>query len=458
MKNHILALALTLAIGTLAFVEVSADNQTYIYFDDEGFPVYGSLRRVSPNGQWAAGGDEGMETGCFVINTSDPENIILNPDGYLLDIGNDGTAVGAMYQREGYVKYKRAAVFKDGAWQELPKPQEILGQSYAISISADCKVIAGHGLCANVDPEDPSRYFPIIWTLNEQTGEYELTRLYNDLDLPGTLGFFVYCMSPDAKYVCGIEPLDFGDVIGVILNIETGELKRFHNIEYKNWYFDTIEGYFDTMFVDGYMDGITTEQAFGEMFLSCSDRYVYGSHSVVTDVQEDGSGIITNYAAIYDLQEDRFIDGRPNEVYLCGIGDEVMFTTNGDIVIDDEQYNVNFYFAAWDNINGIYSVDKAGRVLAGAWVGITEFGEMYESPVLLMLDEESAIASQKITVSDKTHALVTLRGRTITVQGAENVAIYTSNGMLVTRSHNAVLAPGTYIVTADGTSRKICVK
>lgn len=443
-------------------------DQCYTYATAEGDDIFGAARRVSPNGRWVVGGDDIDETGGYIIDMNNPAEAMHDPHGLMLDVNDAGTVVGTWFRQEGYAKYHEAAYYKDGVWTVLPKPEVLLssGQCDAVSISADGKTIVGHGMCENENPDEPGKYVPIVWTLNESTGEYEVSKVYNNLWLPGTYGFYVQDMSPDGKWICGFQGLDFGDNIGVILNTETDELKTFHNISYEDRELQTIHPQTgkpitmvsNVMVVDGYIDGLVQSVAFSGRFMSCNNKYIFGSIDEVSDVKEDGSAKITTYAAVYDIDNDRVIKGAKDDIYLCGDNDKLQFNSNGEYVYAGVAYSIAKDFDT-DGINvaGIYSMDNTASVLSGSYLYYSPLGDILECPVVLKLDKGLSSIQEVGRDADFTANVEVADGR-ITVTGAADVAIFALNGAVLTRAHSVEAAPGVYIVIADGHSAKVIVK
>lgn len=459
-KTLLLILTAVLANG------VASADQFYTYIDAERFPVTGAARRVSPNGQWVVGGDDLDDTGSFIIDTDSPADYDFTDEGLLLDINDNGVAVGSWYRKEGYAKYYEAAYYANGEWHTLPLPDEIIGQSSAVAITPDSKIIAGHGLCRNENPDEPGRYFPMTWKYNETTGEYDLLKLYNNLYLPGTYGFYMQDMTPSAKYVCGFMGLDMGDNIGVVLNLETGEIKYANTPEYKLFPFTLVNpntgeeetNYYTTLFVDGVMDGIKDGDLFSGRFTYATDEYVFGCRDIVSDVKEDGSGKITTVATVYDIANDKYIDGKPDMIYMCGDSEQLQFTSKGSYVYSGIEFPVSADFDVQGaNIQAIYSMDTKGEVLTGSYLYSTPMGDVMESPVVLILDK--GIAGIEEIGNDKEFtADVTVENGRITVDGASDVAIFSLSGSILTKGNTLDAAPGVYIVIADGKSAKVIVK
>ena len=459
-RNFALAALLGLALSS------QAENRIFTYTDLEGYPVYGPAFRVSPNGRYVVGGDENEQTGGFFIDTTRPEQIILTADGELADVDDNGLAVGTWYRKEGYAKYCTAATYKDGVWSTLPLPEEVIGQSYVRAISADSKIICGHAVCQNYDPELPGMHFPITWKLNEETGKYEVLKIYNDLYLPGTQGFYVYDMSPNAKWACGLHCLDMGDFVDVVVDLETGELFHSNKIEYKEYTWESVHPVTgepiiltdNLMFVDDLLDGFDGTTLFAGRFTYATDRYLYGQRGIVSDVKEDGSGNITHRATVFDTETRTFLDGSSQYGYTCGEGEDLRFTTNGKVMIGTSTTNINKKFGLNNpTVAGIYSLDRAGKVLTGSYIAVTALGDMIECPVVIMLDE-GLVGIDTITAEDTKDFNIIINGNTVSLPDAQQVMIVSLNGQMITNQKTATLDAGLYLVVADGKAKKVLIK
>lgn len=461
-KSLLIAISLTAAVST-AFAD-----QCYTYMGTDGFQLTGPARRVSENGRWVVGCDDMDETGSYLIDTTDPTKYQFNPDGLFLDVNNDGIIVGVKFRVAGYAKFKLGAIFKNGEWITLPVPEVAIDdQSYAIGISEDSKIIGGFAMCENSEPDEPGKQFPVIWKLNETSGEYEVARVFNNLDLPGTYGFQVTDMSPNGKWMVGFMGLDMGDNIGVILNTETGELKTFHKIERKTVEFNvtnpitgepSIMVSDNIMHVEGLIDGYNSSIAFRGMFMSCNDHYAFGSMDEVYDLNEKGEGKIRTYATVYDFEQDKFYNGSTSYAYISGVDNTLQFTTSGEYVYGGRAHNVSDDFSTGNTVvAGIYDLDAATRVLTGSYQYATPLGDILESPVVLILDKP-LVSVEEIGIDPTFTAKVTVENGVITVEGAEDVAIFSMNGSTVTLGNSASVVPGVYIVVADGNSAKVVVK
>ncbi len=466
-------LLLSIAAAMTA-IDAAAIDQCFTYTGTDGFPVYGTARRVSPNGKWVCGGDENEYTGSFIIDTANPSEFTLVPECLMLDINDSGTAVGVNYRKFGDARYNNAAVYIDGQWYNLPVPEDSYEFSQAVAISNDGTIIGGHVSCPGTrkyeddDPNDDTAHykrFPIVWKLDAASGEYVIDRVYNDLYVPGTFGFQVTDMSPDGKWICGYHCLNMGDWVGAILNTETGEL-----IEPNKVYFaeQKVEGTNSQtgekvdlsgtyLMVDGVRDGWNAGVQFGGMFLYATNDYIFGGRDVVYNVKENGEGYTRICGCIYDIKNGTFIDGLTNRYYTCGENRSLQFTQLGEWVYAGSAADLNADF----NINGqhldcIFDMDKAGKVLTGCYYYFTEMGSQNDSPVVIIL--ENGIAGIDTVTSDTEGGNIKVEGNTITVEAEGEVFIYALNGGRVTTGATATVAPGVYIVVADGVAKKVIVQ
>lgn len=458
----------------MAVIDSSAADQCFTYTGADGFPAYGPARRVSPNGKWVVGGDEDEYTGSFIIDTTNPSQATFLPECLILDINDNGTAVGVNYRKFGYGRYDNASVYYDGEWHNLPVPEDSFEFSQAVAISDDGTIIGGHvSVPATIKFEDDDdnadtlhyKRFPIIWKLNAATGEYEIHKVYNNLYVPGTFGFHVNDMSPDGKWICGMHCLNMGDFIGAILNTETGEL-----IEPNRVYFEeqTVIGRHPQtgelvdlsglyMMVDGVRDGWSTDVNFTGAFHYATNDYIFGGRDVVRNVKDNGEGYIDLYACIYDTKNDKFIDGPKNRYYTCGEDTKLQFTHAGEWVYAGAVADINTDFnISGQHLDCMFDMDRAGKVLAGCYYYFTDMGSQIQSPVVIMLDK--GISAIDTVTSDTNGGNVKVEGNTISVEAEGEVYIYALNGGRVTKGATATVAPGVYVVVADGVATKVLVK
>ena len=110
-------------------------------------------------------------------------------------------------------------------------------------------------------------------------------------------------------------------------------------------------------------------------------------------------------------------------------------------------------FAIDDSCSIINDISNDGRVIVGSGVETFEGGG-YNVPFIIQLDEELDSAK---TIHNDNVSIRTSNGQ-IVVEGAENVAIYSINGGLISNSATANVPSGLYIVKADNQAYKIIVK
>lgn len=455
-------IALSLCICGSAF----AQNKLYTYTvaDSDGFEslAMGELRRCSPNGLWAAGGDEYMQSGAFIIDTTNPEQLTIVEDGYFLDIDNKGMAIGAQYDIDGYVKYERAATYADGQWTRLPLPAEAIGRSYAVAISHDSRKIAGHAFCLTEGSTLGAKYYPIVWSLDESTGSYEIESVFNNLPLADNFGFFVLDITPDGSTICGYTYTNFGNIVEAM--IRNGEYKIWHefatvpDMEF-TWMDETYTK--EAYFVDGLLES-SAEMFFGR-FNYATDRYLYGCRSQVEEIydEEGREGATETMATIYDLEKGIFIDGSLNTAYTCGVGSEEVFTNECTFIRNgmEQSFSAALGVTSEDPIGGILSFDDAGRVLTGGIVTFNNaLSEYVSSPALIICEEGGPSAAIRDQLATSSKAQVYAIDHEIIVNGAQSIAIYGMDGSLMSTSAHTTAAPGIYVVVADGQSHKVLVK
>ena len=228
-------------------------------YGDE-YPAIGVFYHVSSNGRYAAGCDDLVDTGiCFYWDAQDADNLHFINDGVetrysLRDVTDGGMFVGSFEMaEEGEMGYCYPGIYTpDGKWTALPLPEtaseyygteNIYNINEARAVSNDGKYIAGHIYLTRGYKDSPwgllerSVHAPILWTLNETSGEYEITMLdeiyknslrYDNGDLkeiPDSVNlstFMVYDISDDGSIICGMNEAGCGGSNPVV--IKNGQL------------------------------------------------------------------------------------------------------------------------------------------------------------------------------------------------------------------------------------------
>jgi hypothetical protein len=447
------SLLFTVALTFATSLSLNAKNQVYT-FGELGGTVYG----VSHNGKYVVGGDDDDNVG-FIWLSDDPENITTIKDCVMHAASNDGVIVGSFYESGAYTS--KAGYYVDGEWYALPLSDDLIGESFAMSISSDGKYIGGYQFTYYAQSETGGRYYPCRW-VRDDFGEYQL-EMYNNITLPDHQGFATGTITEDGRILAGQVFCGFGSRVPAMLI--DGEFVMFNKLEVKNepWYYKgEIYGYADNTYIDGFKDYSSTDCFYGS-FLSV-DIYgnFYGTRTRATDVKEDGSGTLLHGGFIYNKESDTWTDGTPGSQgtsYYCGINGNYISTTNGGLVVDGVTYDLVDYFGLDFNksVAGLAAYSDDETVSGGtSLVYFEATGEYLGEPFFIKFDKP--VTGVNDIVKNTSNAKISTVDGKIVVTGADKVAIYNTYGQLVSNKAVSSLPGGIYIVKADNTTAKVAVK
>lgn len=453
-----------LLCASLAALTASTYADTKYYAADPT-SVYGLLTGISANGKYAVASDS-EDNIAYFWNLEDPSKFEMMGDDALMNgVADDGTVVGALFTGTQY----RAAMYKDGEWDNLATHPEVMNEQYAVCITPDAKVIAGYEFDRDSNAERGGRYFPVAWALDENTGEYEIIK-FNDLGLPDHQGFITKCLSPDGKYIGGRLYCASMSEIPALIDIENHEIiywdtleTRLEPFEYKG----QLLGYYEEYYIDGYHDTSSDNTFTGELMSCDSDGNFYGYRTVALSVSEDGQdAVLGHYASIYNVNTKEWVDMEGVSAFSLGYNNgSTLFATDAKMVVISESGDAKIEsifdglgFNTSDEISGVTHGSADGKVLGGIY-GIFNPAKQAPDyhPFMIILEEPLSGISEIAIDNDSNIAIITSQGH-IEVAGADSVAIYDLNGKLVSTAASCDVAPGLYVVSADGVSRKVIVK
>lgn len=456
-------LLLCLSLASCAFIP--AMNAETKYYAADPVEVMGMLNGISANGQYAVAADD-EDNMAYMWNINSPEDFELVADKALLyDVANNGMAVGAIFTGTKF----RAAIYQDNEWLQLPDHPSVMNEQYANCVTADGKVIAGFEFDSAEDAEMGGRYYPVVWTLNETTGEYERIP-FNDLELPDHQGFITECMTPDGKYLGGRLYCAAMSEIPAMIDIDKHEIIYWNTLETRIEPFEykgEILGYFEEYYIDGYHD-TRSDNTFSGEFMAC-DKYgnFYGHRTVALSVSEDGQDAdLAHYACVYNYHSGEWLDMSALSAFSLGYDDATtLFADNAKMVVISETGEVavesifdGLGFTSSDDISAITKGSADGKVLGGIY-GIFNAAKGVPDyfPFMIVLDNPLAGISD-ITIDHTSDIMILVAKGQIEVAGAKSVAVYDLNGRLVSTSASTTLIPGSYVVKADNVSKKVMVK
>lgn len=479
MNKFLLLAALAVSASSLPM------NAETKYYAGNPEQVFGLLGGISSNGQYAVVADE-ENNYSYMWNLDNPTEFKEISDMSLLyGVADNGLAVGAIFTDTQY----RAAIYNDGEWTRLPSHSDLLNEQYAICVTPDAKVISGYEFDFSADADMGGRYYPVVWILNEDSGEYELIK-FNDLKLPDHQGFITECMSADGKYIGGRLYCGFASEIPAIIDVENHEIKYWNKLEvrlepweYKGKYYGGMDEngkqiwledkddprvwLYEEQYIDG-LHNTSDETSFsGEFMGADAQGNLYGHRSILLQVSADGeSGTLTHGACVYNINTGEFTDFDEITTFTLGYDNATkLFANNAKMVtIDDngiatsQSIKEGLGFSTSDDISAVTKGSADGKVLGGIY-GIFNAAKQAPDyfPFIIVLDEAMSGISE-IAIDNSSNIMILTGAGRIEVANANSVAIYDLDGKLVSSSASSLVKPGIYVVKADRISKKVAVK
>lgn len=459
------------------------------YTTDKLGEVYG----VSDNGRYAAIADIENQV-SYLWDSENPteftllEGLYAKSEAY--DVSDGGMIVGSVYNAGKWIP---AYTDENGDWQLLPVTANFINIGYATNVTPDGSIIVGYMTDKDPDPMNSSgkRNYPCKWTKGAD-GSWELTS-YNTIDIPDHQGFFTTCfLQKDGhEIIGGYVFTNWGGVTNVLL--VDGELKIWNKMEwrmnpwiYKGKYEGTDENgkqiwlddpndprvnKYPEAYIDGFYEGNGGEEdMFSGAFFDC-DQFgnFFGSRTQVRDVQDDGTGRLLHGASYYDFTADKFYDYNGEDptlgkqtAFSTGLGKDYIFLGGDKVLVDGkvESMTGRWGFSSSQTITGVMKRSADGKVLGGITQELNPAtGEYQYSPFMLILDEPLiTLVGVENVEGESTKVGISTEPGMIRVFGASEVAVYDLNGRLVGNSGANAVAPGIYVVKADGTTRKVAVR
>ncbi|MBD5355870.1 MAG: T9SS type A sorting domain-containing protein [Bacteroides sp.] len=459
MKKFLLCLSVATAFSIFP---TNAETQYYASDPNE---VYGLMNGISRNGRYAVVSDDEDLVAYFWTRDTPDEYEAVDTDALLYDVADNGIAVGAIVDE---LKF-RAAIYNynTNEWTQLPDHLAVLNEQYAICVTADAKIISGYEYDRDDNPDTGGRYYPVVWTLNEATGDYEITT-FNDLILPDHQGFITECMSPDGKFIGGRLYCGAMAEIPAMIDVEKHEITFWNELETRIepfYYKGEILGYYEEYYIDGYHD-TRSDNTFSGEFISCDDNgNFYGHRTVALSVSEDGQDAdLEHYACIYNYKTGEWTDILGVTSFSIGYDAKTMFATDAQMVViengEDEIESIytGLGFESSDEISAITKGSADGKVLGGIY-GIYNPAKQAPDyhPFMILLDNPLSDISE-ITIDHNSDIMILVARGQIEVAGANSVAVYDMSGKQVSSSASSNLKAGVYVVKADSVTRKVVVK
>lgn len=447
-------------LASIAFVSMSA-MATNFYPAPES--MKGDCMGVSDNGKYAVWtDDEGIYS--YIWNADDPENPTLLQGILLMDITDDGVAVGSQVRNSK----KYPGYYKNGEWTDLQITPKTLNTSEASCVTPDGKTIAGYLYCKSSASMSNGGYFPARWDWDDSEGDYVLT-LYDDLDYDQGGGFlqgmYITSISPDGKVMAGSFFWGFSAQINAI--IKDGELKFWDKLEVRQvpWYFQGKYMDMETAyFINGFRDAESTNTFSDVMYSNDNKGNFYCCRTKVLEItdEEMGEGSIQMEAAVYNYLTDEWTWNENYDGWPCGIDQKYEFTFGPNVVIDGKKENIVDY---WNvdtgslELSHVSKMSMDGKILGGATrvynpaTGMDDY-----TPFIIELDKpliESGSAAPQVFTNGRSSVVVG-KGR-IDFCG-EVGEVYTTDGKLVGKGTSVELIPGIYVARTGNESCRVLVK
>lgn len=483
MKQSItLSFTLSLVLATAA----SAENKTY--FNAEIGEVYG----VADNGRYAAISDvefikaylwDSENPAVFTdisFDASKTEGLpsaqrVIGTQAY--DVTDAGMVVGSLRYADGH---QAPAVYADGEWTPLTVLEGALNDNEAIAVTPDGRKIGGYNFLKSDVEGLPGGYFPVTWTLQDD-GTYELAAACRQEDVfkYEHQGFYPMAMTSDGETICG--QLFCGTSASVAAIVTGGELVLFDEVVsksepwiYKGKYYCGTENGKQiwsedpedpriVLFTEWYIDGLkdTADESIAGYFSGCdASRYLYGSRTLISDVDEDGeSATLKTQACIYDLETKEWTYSDRSKSYLCGVGTDLVFADQGNVLIDGklrdltEEYGIE----SPSPVAGINRVSGTGKVLGGCRYETNEAtGDYQYFPFITVLDGAfSGVCAPGVEAAEA--SFVVGKG-VVKVVNAASMKVFDLSGALVGEGSEVNVAPGVYLLEAGGRTAKVLVR
>lgn len=473
----------TLAVAALVMA-MSAQAETKVYDFATGDPFgpypYGQVYGMSPNGQYAIIYAEDWEE-SYLWDRSNPEVLTLlcqDRDGepeplQMYGVNNAGTMVGSVRSGNQWLPFVQE---KDGPRIPLPLPEGALNLNYAIGISENGNIIGGqYGGSNGVEGIGTwGANFPIVWVKQEDGSwkDYPCTdyigahqgtfvnTMYTDGTLEGTwLGGT--CGAGAASYIPFLynngKMKFFNELTQVTVN-------RFWNgRELDPDHVELIDGLRDNF--EGHIElnaGFTGVDFSGNFYGTRAEVYDVVDQDEITSPEDQvtfGDGKARYYGGFYNVHTGEWTEELGGNAAV-GLEGRIIF--NGmDMKIDGAYDGVENYYStsmpSGLDVLGVERVSADGSVLAMCHQQTDNTGLAHLCPLILVSDKQLTGVEVPVVDRERNVTVLTYKGG-LEVIGAEEVAVYDMNGMLVSTARESTLSAGIYVVVADNEPYKVIVK
>lgn len=447
MKKTLLLAVLGASVATM-----SAENKIFFPEAPTG-ETLGYVTGISANGRYATIFDDENDLSYLWDYTNPLELVELPGRCQAFDVTNDGMVVGATYNSGKYTP----AIYRNGEWTNISTHPTSLNINFVRRTTPDGKILGGVQCIKDENIENAMGFRACKWELNDE-GQYVLTT-YETLpaDVAHHQGFWMLGMNEDGSILTGY--IMCGKTQCTIpAFVKDGIYQYFVRIEERvePWYYkDEIMGYDTEYYLDGFHDTESLNNFTGA-FNNIVDGVMYGNRTQVENLNEAGEGTLLKGACSYNLTNNEWIDDYNFGAFTVGIGNYVFTDTgkvieNGEVKTLSEAFDIKYS----QTITCMQEINGDGKVIGGMYqVMNPATGEYQYFPAIIALDYDL----EAVNTISAANLCVNVENGMIKVSGADNVAVYTLDGALISTAVETNVAAGLYIVKADNVVRKVIVK
>ena len=460
MKNFLLSVCLCAVMGTVVAQDLKEAKLYFPAYEAEYMEgMFGTIYGVSANGEYAVGYDDFVGSCAFMWSRATGKFVEIDLATMLLDVSNDGTAVGNYWVEipgnENGAVASRPGYYKDGVWTSLPilrneaELTEGLGDSddmngCAVAISADNKFIAGY-----ITDTYIYKLYPALWQWNEETQAYDLIDTFESiqesidlLDCP--YGWVVKDMSDDGSIITGFSEWGSGArSAAVIIN---GQEKRLSCLR------DPLEVYEETG-VDQMLDaeGIATVSDNGLYVAgySAASANLSGLAGFTWTANQESVAYITEGQILTTVDNNGVSYGSMSVYGAASMYKDGVMTPLRDVYAWETPGTAQF--------STIFANSAEGEVLGGiAMVGFS-MGAI-NIPAVLVTNPKETDAVE--VVKGDANRVYMASGWAFISGEYNNARVYNVQGAVVAEStHGNIdmnnLPAGVYVISVDGVAHKV---
>lgn len=403
-----------IASMVLSISAATAQTGTYTNFsylkasdpDGDMMKVGGSMTGVSPNGQFAVGSDWQYTYHSWIWQADGSATLTAqnSADDLVMDIDNNGTAVGSFYDAGDDLVYPGYRTI-DGVWHRLPQPDyaQTANQNWkkgqyneaalpyiptAYYISGDGKHIGGWtyagGGYTDTRPGYDAKLHGFFWHMNE-AGEYELEDMAEISMKETQQGFRPYAMNEEGTIMAGLTQRDDNGLIQPAAIID-GELVTI---------IEATAGDYGEAAVTGTFEGSC---------FAAVGRYIYGYGDYTQITVDENDEIIDEYRDTRSFRynaDTKQLDYLPNVYVKIANNDGFALAINkmGQLCVVLPDFETVRPVKTPVNVSDVYSASDDFMTIAGVSQHMTPFGTD-DTPILITYNESPIAADIENITAD----------------------------------------------------------